>query len=47
MARLRSTWEDDHGREIHGDKARLDDWSGGAKRFVAIDAAGERFVQAA
>jgi len=47
MARLRITVEDDRGREIHGDKARLDDWSGGAKRFGAIAAAGERLTQAA
>ena len=38
MARIRITLEDDDGREINGDKERLYDLSGGAKRFVDIEA---------
>jgi hypothetical protein len=47
MARIRITLEDDDGREINGDKERLYDLSGGAKRLVDIEAAVESFKQAA
>ena len=47
MARIRITLEDDDGREINGDKERLYDLSGGAKRFVDIEAAVEGLKQAA
>jgi hypothetical protein len=47
MARIRITLEDDDGREINGDKERLDDLSGGTKRFVDIEAAIEALKQAA
>ena len=39
MARIRITLEDDDGREINGDKERLYDLSGGAKRLVDIESA--------
>src|SRR5438477_11072337 len=47
MARIRINLEDDDGREINGDKERLYDLSGGAKRLVDIEAAVESFKQTA
>jgi hypothetical protein len=47
MARIRITLEDDDGREINGDKERLYDLPGGAKRLVDIEAAVESLKQAA
>ena len=47
MARIRLTLEDDDGREINGNKERLYDLSGGAKRLVDIETAVEGLKQAA
>ena len=47
MARIRITLEDDDGREINGNKERLYDLAGGAKRLVDIEAAVESLKQAA
>ena len=47
MVRIRITLEDDDGRAINSDKERLYDLSGGAKRFVDIEAAVESLKQAA
>jgi hypothetical protein len=47
MARIRIILEDDDGREITGTKERLYDLSGGATRFVDIEAAVEDLKQAA
>ena len=47
MTRLRLTLEDDDGREIHSEKARVYDLPGGAQRLVDIEAAVEHFKQEA
>src|SRR2546425_3486627 len=47
MARIRITLEDDDGREINGNKERLYDLAGGAKRLVDIEAAVEDLKQTA
>ena len=47
MARIRIILEDDDGREINGNKERLYDLSGGATRFVDIEAAVEGLKQEA
>jgi hypothetical protein len=47
MARIRITLEDDDGREINGNKERLYDLSGGAKRLVDIETAVAGLKQAA
>jgi hypothetical protein len=47
MARIRITLEDDDGREINGNKERLYDLAGGAKRLVDIESAVEGLKQTA